>query len=1005
MNTEMRTKFLDWLELQVVRDARGDEAKTLDVKPSSRLWLGRLASETRVASNPMGDRGERLDPCAVGIRALVDAIPSTATITASVTPWLKIDGVWTKASKALIVVPLILSESTPAQQSLGIDDFSLALRDVGADGLAARIDVTWRKEETGADELTVQLVNSSPEDVAGLEDVNLYECSFTVHGLKMRPYKLAALPDSFRYENEILAFGLNCGVECTSDGGIATCDTVGVDRSRPNYWGAEGTAPDLRFERLATDPAAAADELIRHLRDWGDANWSHSRLLERRDAEGWTAEMFNEAMEEAKHFEEELARIRTGGSLLASEPALATCFRAMNTAMNTASRGRYDSWRPFQFGFLLANLNSLVDSGGEREIADVVWFSTGGGKTETYLGLLITSILFDRMRGKLTGISAWSRFPLRMLSLQQTQRFADALAAAEIVRAGMELPGDRFSLGFFVGGTSTPNRVSEEMADDPGLASRYRMLDRCPFCANTDLTMRFDRARWVLLHLCKSPNCSSGGELPIHVVDDEIYRVLPTVVVGTLDKAASISMQASMRGFVGAPLGLCTRPGHGYTYAVRSSKPHGCLVPGCQAPSGELPQPAALYAPSFRLQDELHLLRDSLGAIDAHYEALYDDLQTALGAPKAKILASSATLAGYEEQIDVLYRRKARVFPCPPPLVGHGFWSRETDELMRRYVALAPRGVTVDFAVDRMLTVMQNSVRALLERPEATCRTIGVPEIAIPDLVSLYGTDVVYGNTLRDLEAVARSSETQLLVEGPLNHESLTGKTNFEEVRRTLSRLQAPEMAFEDRIHLVTASAMMSHGVDIDRLNVMIMLGLPLATAEFIQATARVGRTHPGLVFVMHKIGRERDASIFRSFGQFIRQGDRFVEPIPITRRSRRVLERTVPGLAMGRILMLHEPLSGIALTTPQKLRQLLDNGSYTMAGEVAAIARALALNGWLDESMERDVQIWFDRWEENLRNPLPDGRFLNDNMPGGRRPMLSLRDVDTQVNVFGRRT
>src|SRR5271155_4701980 len=115
----------------------------------------------------------------------------------------------------------------------------------------------------------------------------------------------------------------------------------------------------------------------------------------------------------------------------------------MNKAMAHASRGKYDAWRPFQFAFLLANLKCLVET--ETEIVDVVWFATGGGKTETYLGLLITAAFLDRLRGKLSGITAWSRFPLRMLSLQQTQRFANALAAAETVRKEHNIAGDPFT--------------------------------------------------------------------------------------------------------------------------------------------------------------------------------------------------------------------------------------------------------------------------------------------------------------------------------------------------------------------------------------------------------------------------------------------------------------------------------------------------------------------------------------------------------------------------------
>ena len=149
----------------------------------------------------------------------------------------------------------------------------------------------------------------------------------------------------------------------------------------------------------------------------------------------------------------------------------------------------------------------------------------------------------------------------------------------------------------------------------------------------------------------------------------------------------------------------------------------------------------------------------------------------------------------------------------------------------------------------------------------------------------------------------------------PLNVAQLTGHTPFDEVREILDRLEAPEEDFANRIHVVAASSMMSHGVDINRLNSMIMLGQPLTTAEFMQATARIGRTWPGIVFSLHKMPLERDASLFRSFKSFVEQGDRFVEAVPITRRSKRVLERTLPGLMMARLYHLHERNSGQALT------------------------------------------------------------------------------------------
>jgi hypothetical protein len=484
-------------------------------------------------------------------------------------------------------------------------------------------------------------------------------------------------------------------------------------------------------------------------------------------------------------------------------------------------------------------------------------------------------------------------------------------------------------------------------------------------------------------------------------VDYEIYRFLPTVVVGTLDKAALIAQQAAMRGFVGAPWGRCTGPGHGYVYAPRNDRPHGCLVAGCRFASQPLDMPADRYAPSFRLQDELHLLKDSLGAVDSHYESLLDHLQSALSGRKPKILASSATLTGYEKQVRVLYRREARAFPVPGPSAKEGFWTAESSQLARRFVAVAPRGVTLEFAVDRTLTELQRSVRRLLTGPEEVCEAAGIAPQFVPELLSLYGVDVVYGNTLRDLEATIRSLETQVPVDGRLNTESLTGRTDFEDVRKTLERLEKPEPDFDDRLHVIAASSMMSHGVDVDRLNVMAVLGLPLTTAEFIQTTARVGRRWPGLVFVMHKIARERDASVYRSFEQFVRQGDRFVEPVPVTRRSRRVLEHTIAGMELARVNAIHEPASGQSLVTVGKLREYVEQGGTDLGRELDALIEALGITGPIDESLRSDLQRWLNGFFRNLQDPAGTQRFPADLCPWGK-PMRSLRDVEEQAPVRG---
>lgn len=1008
-----REKFVDWLAHRMTVAGRGDRDKTLDVEPSGKYWLGRLQSAEAVLNSDYGDRGERLEPCALGIKVKpADAGPWRFQVRSTVRVWLweKQEKLWRKTESIIVKLPVEVPE-TIGMFKFAEDAFLRALISAtGLDGLSARIDVEVEMGTDGDRVLCISLVNCSPEKHPAFKDTRLYECELLIEGLTPRPFLLESLEDSFRYDRRVVAYGINCGVRHLEDGSLLTEDAVCVDRPRPEYWSVDAPTPSMRFDDLAADPIASAKDLLVCLRDWGRDNWSDRVLECRASEEGWSDGMRAQASSASAEFTVECQRIEKGIELLEQNDRLLTAFKGMNRAMSRCANGKYDEWRPFQYGFLLANLASIVDQRTETEIVDVVWFATGGGKTETYLGLLITASLYDRLMGKRSGITAWSRFPLRMLSLQQTQRFADAIAAAEIIRRNLKIPGAPFSLGFFVGQGATPNRIPEVPKqgdvdpDDTASLARFQVLEYCPFCRRRSIQITFDRRLWKLEHRCTTDECDwSGKPLPIYVVDEEIYRFLPTVIVGTLDKAASIAWQASMRGFVGAPLGVCSKEGHGYVYAPRSSRPFGCLVPGCSAPSHALPMEAKLFAPSFRLQDELHLLRDSLGAVDSHYEALYDALHEELCGRKPKILASSATLTGYEKQVDVLYRRAARVFPVPPPRASSGFWTSDSQRLMRRFIAIAPRGVTIEYTVDRLLTELQLAVRKLAGEPASTCAEIGVDPSYAADLVSQYGVDVVYGNTLRDLEAATRSMETQVLVPGPINSASLTGKTDFAEVRAILERLQKPEDSFEQRLHIVSASSMMSHGVDVDRLNVMVMLGIPLSAAEFIQATARVGRRYPAIVFVVHKIGRERDAGIYRSFRQFVEQGDRFVESIPVTRRSRRVLERTISGLEFARLLMLHEASAGTALTTLSSFKKYVASGKFEVDAELKALIATLGLDGALDEPMRRDLTHWFNELQRNIETPPNGARYPSELSPTGP-PMLSLRDVDKQVPIIGTR-
>ena len=282
----------------------------------------------------------------------------------------------------------------------------------------------------------------------------------------------------------------------------------------------------------------------------------------------------------------------------------------------------------------------------------------------------------------------------------------------------------------------------------------------------------------------------------------------------------------------------CSEEGHGYSYARRSATRDGCLVSGCPGSRRPLDMDVERFPPSFRLQDELHLLKDSLGSVDAHYEALFDSLQHALTGHIPKVLASSATLSGYQNQVDALYRRQGRVFPVPGPESGIGFWSADTDKMSRRFIAIAPRGQTTDFAVDRIVATLQMCIRRFVAEPDVVCNEIGIEPVHLPESSPCTESMLSMG-TLYKFKAASRSLETQIPF--PIESASLTGQTDFEEVRTTLGRLSEPEEEYEERLDVITASSMMSHGVDIDRLNIMIVIGLPL-TASRVHSSNVQGR-------------------------------------------------------------------------------------------------------------------------------------------------------------------
>ena len=522
--------FVAWMLDGVVAEGRGDHMQTLPVAPKGRLWLGRLAPEVVVQNSRLGERSERLEPCEAGVRLRLSEVDGrTVRCTGRLVVWCEFDGgdepeapKWRKSEPIEVTADLETPRAVGPTTSAGRDDFASALSAVGADGMVCEFHAELEMGKDGL-ELVVTLVNLSPEEIPHW-DTNVYEASLVVDAGETLSFTLDNLPDSFRYDRTVAAYGVNGGVEQLDHATFRTTDVAVYDQPRPTYWDDEiGDRPDISFATLASDPLPALHDLVDACERWGADHWAAEVLAPRADAEGWDDGMRAEADDEAAKFFEELARLRSGLSLLETNRDLLRSFTLANRAFAESPLVRHTDWRAFQLGFLLANVGSIVDDSrdGERRIVDTLWFATGGGKTETYLLYVLTAAFYDRLRGKREGITSWGRFPLRMLSLQQTQRFADVLAAAELVRRDEHIGGREFSLGFFVGKQGTPNKIKRkpdfDAPDDPAdadMPGRYQVLLRCPFCGSDGLQMRFDQTRWTLDHVCAAPRLPVGRTAP-----------------------------------------------------------------------------------------------------------------------------------------------------------------------------------------------------------------------------------------------------------------------------------------------------------------------------------------------------------------------------------------------------------------------------------------------------------------------------------------------------------
>lgn len=698
-------------------------------------------------------------------------------------------------------------------------------------------------------------------------------------------------------------------------------------------------------------------------------SWLAARDAEAGDPVSGLGEFHAETRSALADCREAARRIRAGIEILAEDADAAEAFRFANHAIwlqrvrgVAAALRRRDpkssiddlvtradvpenrSWRPFQLAFLLLGLPALSDPThperiGDDALADLLWFPTGGGKTEAYLGLAAYTFAIRRLKPKLGGYDAGDgvavvmRYTLRLLTIQQFQRAAALLCACEMIRRGDEQRwgSSPFRLGLWVGGRVTPNTTDaaeewvrsqkgKRTGQQAAGGSPYQ-LTTCPWCGTglqpqRDISVDLVRRRTVIA--CPDPagacpftlRRSPGEGIPVLVVDEELYRLPPALVIATVDKFAQMPWRGEAQALFGRVSGRCER--HGYRTPDISWEADSHPAKGNHPPARTLPA-GPLRPPDLIIQDELHLIAGPLGSLVGLYETAVDYLCTwRLDEQRVrpKVIASTATVRGAERQVAGLVVRRLAVFPPPALDAADSFFARERSldaSPGRRYLGVCAHGRRFKQVLIRVYVAGLLAAQTLHDK-------YGANEVTDPymTLVGYFGSLRELGGMRRlvddDVRArIGRGGARGLVRRRPPIVEELTSRLSSAQIPQVLDRLALPVGGTRGDgqghpVDVLLATNMISVGVDITRLGLMVVAGQPKSAAEYIQATSRVGRAAPGLVLTVFNWARPRDLSHYETFEHFHATYNRYVEALSVTPFADRALDRGLTALLVSLI-------------------------------------------------------------------------------------------------------
>jgi hypothetical protein len=568
-------------------------------------------------------------------------------------------------------------------------------------------------------------------------------------------------------------------------------------------------------------------------------------------------------------------------------------------------------WRPFQIAFLLMDVNSIInDESPERDIVDLIWFPTGGGKTEAYLGLTAFTIFYRRLTHleESGGTAVIMRYTLRLLAAQQFTRAATLICACEYIRKDCEarkhvypfypLGKEPITIGLWIGGSHIPNKNDDAkfhldkllavrepfyVRNEKDRHNKFQVL-KCPWCG-TKLVKDDKEKRLVgswgykmrdnkhFYMSCTHEDCDFTARLPIQIIDEELYENPPSLLFGTVDKFAMLPWDGRIGSF----------------FAIDSTN----------------------RSPELIIQDELHLISGALGTIVGLYETAVDAICSQKGV-RQKIIASTATIRRAKEQCSVLYNRDVVQFPAPGLDSGDSFFAREAEINYengiygRKYVGLMPSGKT-----KAMMEI--RAMAALLQR---------IHMMKLPDEIKdKLWTLTAYFNSLKDLgkaltlveddvkDFIIRTANRMFTSRRLIvSADELTSRVTTTELNETLDKLEKLEYSranMENKRYasnILLATNMISVGIDVARLNVMLLIGQPKLTSEYIQASSRVGRSYPGVAFVQFDATKSRDRSHYERFRSYHESFYRYVEPTGATPFSKPARERALHAVVTSMI-------------------------------------------------------------------------------------------------------